>query len=88
MKKNSKIITEILNYLKSGNPLFNKKNVPLDKSLVESGYLDSFGIVELVVFLEKKYKIKIEDSDITKAKFGSLKKMEKLIISKKNAICD
>ena len=58
------------------------KNIPMHKSLVELGYLDSFGIVELVSFIEKKWKITILDSDLTAKKMGSINKMVDLINKK------
>jgi len=84
-KDKKKILDDLLQYLKLGNPLIARlKNIPLDKSLVELGYLDSFGVVELVVFLEKSHKMKIDDDEITREKFGSINKMVKLVHEKQN----
>ena len=78
------IRSEITEYLKNGNPLIlDLKEIPLDKSLVELGYLDSFGVVDLVVFLEGRYLISIEDEEITKENFGSINKMAQLVHDKK-----
>ena len=86
MKKNfseKKIQKEIINFLKKGNPLMNQhKNIPLDKSLLELGLIDSFGVIESVGFIEKKYKINIDDNELTKEKFGSIIKMSKLVLNK------
>ena len=86
MKKNfseKKIQKEIINFLKKGNPLMNQhKNIPLDKSLLELGLIDSFGVIESVDFIEKKYKINIDDNELTKEKFGSIIKMSKLVLNK------
>lgn len=78
-----RIKNDIIRYLKTGNPVISDlKIIPLNKSLVELGYLDSFGVVELVSFIEKKFKITINDEEITKEKFGSINKMTNLIYSK------
>ena len=70
-KEKKKISDELLKYLKMGNPLIaNLKKIPLNESLVELGYLDSFGVIDLVEFLEKSQKVKIHDDEISKAKFG------------------
>lgn len=82
--KQEKIISEILDFLKLGNPSIKKKKIPLNKSLMELGYLDSFGIIELVTYLEKKYDIKVEDNEITLEIFGSIEKMADLVIKKTN----
>ena len=58
------------------------KEVPLNESLVELGYIDSFGVIDLVTYLENKWKIKIENEEITKDKFGSINKMVNLVYEK------
>ena len=58
------------------------KSIPMDKSLVELGYIDSFGVIDLVTYFENKWKIKIENEEITKEKFGSINKMVNLICTK------
>ena len=83
-KEKKKISDELLKYLKMGNPLIaNLKKIPLNESLVELGYLDSFGVIDLVEFLEKSQKVKIHDDEITKEKFGSINKMVNMIYKKK-----
>ena len=77
------IETDLIQYLKSGNPLMAKLNeIPKNDSLVELGYMDSFGIIDLVTYFEKQWKIKIENEEITVEHFGSINKMTKLIIQK------
>ena len=72
----------IVNYLKSGNPLFAElDSIPYDDSLVELGYIYSFGVIDIVTFLEGTYKINIL-YEITKEKFGSINKMTALVLSK------
>tara|TARA_B100001123_G_C15165545_1_gene969257 strand:- start:151 stop:414 length:264 start_codon:yes stop_codon:yes gene_type:complete len=74
---------DLISYLKNGNPVLAKmQSLPLDKSLVELGYIDSFGIVDLVTYLENKWKIKIENEEITKDQFGSINKMVNLVYEK------
>lgn len=77
------ILKDLLIYLKKGNPIISKlKKIPLNKSLVELGYLDSFGVIEIITYFEKKYKITINDNEITKKKFGSITKMVNLVFVK------
>ena len=80
---NKEIEKDLVSYLKKGNPLLDKmQSIPMDKSLVELGYIDSFGIVDLVTYLENKWKIKIENEEITKDQFGSINKMINLVYKK------
>jgi len=45
--------------------------------LLEENILDSYGIIELISFLEKKTKKSIDLSNINKKNFGSINKMVK-----------
>lgn len=63
---------------------YDTETIPLDQSLVELGVMDSYGVVELVDFLERTWAISIADSEITKEKMGSINKMTRLVIAKKN----
>lgn len=79
---------DLINFLKKGNPVLIKiKDIPKDKSLVELGYIDSFGIIDLVTHFEKKWKIKIANEEITPEYFGSINKiiefLEKKILPNK-----
>ena len=80
---NKEIEKDLIRYLKNGNPILsNMKNISMDESLVELGYIDSFGIIDLVTYFENKWKIKIENEEITKEQFGSINKMVSLISTK------
>ena len=80
---NKEIEEDLIRYLKNGNPnLLNMKAVPMDKSLVELGYMDSFGVIDLVTYLESKWKVKIENEEITQDHFGSINKMVNLVNKK------
>lgn len=80
---NKDIKKNLISYLKKGNPVLNKmKELPTEESLVELGYMDSFGVIDVVTYLENKWQIKIDDAEISKEKFGSISKMANLIFTK------
>ncbi len=80
---NKEIEEDLIRYLKNGNPnLSNMKDMPMDKSLVELGHIDSFGVIDLVTYLESKWKVKIENKEITQDQFGSINKMVNLVYKK------
>ena len=77
------IKSDLLSFLKKGNPMIAKqKGFPYDKSLIELGLMDSFGVIEVITYLEKKYKISVDDDEITKEKFGSFNKIVNLTFNK------
>ena len=80
---NKEIEEELIRYLKNGNPnLSNMKDMPMDESLIELGHMDSFGVIDLVTYLESKWKVKIENKEITRDQFGSINKMVNLVYKK------
>ena|SRR5450759_3237398 len=55
-----------------------EKEITYDTPLISSGYIDSFSMVSLLVFLEKKFKIKIPPSKATPEAFDSVNKIVSL----------
>ena len=52
-----------------------------DTPLISSGYVDSFSMVSLLIFLENKFRIKIPPSKATPDAFDSVNKIVKLVES-------
>lgn len=79
------VVSAICDYIKVGNPTLAELDaIPLTESLVELGYMDSFGIVDVVEFLESTYDVTVEDDEITKENFGSVEKMAAFLLSKRH----
>jgi acyl carrier protein/D-alanine--poly(phosphoribitol) ligase subunit 2 len=53
--------------------------VEVDTPLISSGIVDSFSMVSLKTFLEKKYKIQIPDAQATPEAFDSVQKIAVLV---------
>jgi acyl carrier protein len=43
--------------------------------LLESGIIDSLGVLDLVGFLEQEFDVKINDDDLTPENFGNIERM-------------
>lgn len=56
------------------------ENIPFH----ESGILDSMGFLELITFMEKKFTIKIPDSELNPENFATLRKMSSFFEEKLN----
>jgi acyl carrier protein len=52
-------------------------------SLVDGGILDSTGVLELAAFLETRFKIKIDDSEILPANLDSIDRVVQFIARKR-----
>jgi acyl carrier protein len=55
------------------------REVDVDTPLISGGIVDSFSMVSLKRFVEKKYAIQIPDADATPAAFDSVTKIAKLV---------
>ena len=82
MIKKSNIKEALIDYVFKKSDLDSIDEIPLDTSLLAAGVLDSFGIIELVEFIESNWDIKINDDEFTLEKMGSIEKMEILIEEK------
>lgn len=63
----------IREYLEEG------EDITYDSPLISSGYVDSFSMVSLLVFLENKFKIKIPPEKATPEAFDSVNKIVELV---------
>ena len=77
---------ELLRFIQE-NFMFGLDNFKLspDDSLIEKGLIDSTGVLELIAFLEQKYAIKIEDSELVPENLDSINALTRFIERKTRA---
>jgi len=63
-------------------PASRKRTVSADLPLLESGIIDSLGVLDLVGFLEQTFNIKIDDDELTPDNFGSITCMSSFVQKK------
>lgn len=61
--------------------LFGRTEVELsgDTSFLDSGIIDSTGVLELVAFLEEKFQVKVEDEDLIPANLDSVNAVTRFV---------
>jgi len=69
----------VLNYIIKEYMEDEEEEITYDTRLISSGYVDSFAMVSLLVFLENKFKIKIPQSKATPEAFDSVNKIFDLV---------
>ncbi len=69
----------ILDYIRKEYMDEEEVELNYDTPLISSGYIDSFSMVSLLVFLENKFKIKIPPSKATPEAFDSVNKIVALV---------
>jgi acyl carrier protein len=79
------VAQKIASYI-ADNILFSRKGYPhpLDASFLENGIVDSMNILELVMYVEENFGVKVADSDIVPENFDSVTLMTNYVLSKQN----
>lgn len=54
-----------------------------DQSLLESGAVDSLGILEIVSFLEDQFQLEVQDEELTSANLDSINKIAAFVERKR-----
>ena len=58
------------------------RDIPDDYPLIENGVLTSLQTVELVMFMEDRFGILVEDEELNEENFGSIRAIAGLVASK------
>ncbi len=74
----NQIQTVIYKWIKKKN-----KNIKLSDNLTSNNIIDSFDMMELIIFCEKEFKIQFKEKDLTNENFKSIQKIA-FIIAKYN----
>jgi len=56
-----------------------------DQQLVQSGLVDSTGILEIVSFLESKFEIQTADEELAAENFGTVGTIARFVVNKKKS---
>lgn len=59
------------------------KEIKPDEALISSGLIDSFSLMDLALFVEDTFGVKIEDTELNADTFDSLNQLAGLIESRK-----
>lgn len=52
-----------------------RTDINLENSLIDEGIIDSFGLVEIVTFMETAFGLEVNDEDMNRDNFGSVVKI-------------
>lgn len=73
------IDARILAFVLERFPFARQRRVAREDSLLESGIVDSLGVVELVEFLERTFGISVSEEDLLPENFDSIRRMADLV---------
>jgi methoxymalonate biosynthesis acyl carrier protein len=61
------------------------EHLPDDENFLEKGYVNSLFAMQLVLYIENEFLIKVESEDMEIANFSSIRAITNFVASKKNA---
>lgn len=73
------IDARILAFVLERFPFARQRKVAREDSLLESGIVDSLGVLELVEFLETAFGISVTEEDLLPENFDSIRRMADLV---------
>jgi acyl carrier protein len=78
------IISDVKNFLYDENFKEDFKTLDENESLLEKGIIDSVKMLELISFLEEKYRIEVDEDDLYPENFDTMAAIENYVKSKLN----
>lgn len=75
MSDNNGIYPRVRAFVLEKFPQAKKRGLKDDLMLLESGIIDSLGVLDVVGFVEEAFSIKVDDEELTPENFGSLRRM-------------
>jgi acyl carrier protein len=57
-------------------------SIAVDEPIVSSRLIDSFGLVELALFIETRFGVRIEDSELNSSSFDTIETLSQLVSSR------
>ena len=72
----------IHDFIKQRFPLASSKELNQDLSLLDSGIVDSLGILDLVGFIEDQFGVEAQDDDLVPENFDSIAALTRFVIER------
>ncbi len=79
MSENRDVITRIREFVLQKFPLARKRKVTDHDNLLESGVIDSLGVLDLVTFLQQEFSVTVTDDDLTPENFQNIERMAQFV---------
>lgn len=80
MKEN--IINTIESFLKKNILHQPDRNIEADEPLLSSGLIDSFNLMDVALFVEDTYGVRIDDTELNAETFNTLNELADLIVDR------
>jgi acyl carrier protein len=76
------IVSQLADYISKEIMKQPDREIDPDEALISGGLIDSFSLVDLALFVEEKFGVRIDDTELNADTFDSLNQLAKLITSR------
>jgi acyl carrier protein len=76
------LVEQIIGYITTEILKDPSRQISEDQPLISSGLIDSFGLVDLALFVEESFGVRIEDVELTASVFDTTQELTQLISQK------
>ncbi len=73
---------ELLDFI-TQNFMIDREDIDINKSMIDEGIIDSFGLIEIATFIEEEYSLLVDEDDMIRENFGSVVKIVNFIFVKR-----
>jgi acyl carrier protein len=63
-----------------------ERTLGAEESLLDSGVVDSTGVLELIAFLEASYGFRVEDAEVLPENLDSIARLARFVLRKRGAV--
>lgn len=77
--ENKNASSQIREFILQKFPLARKRKVANNDNLLESGIIDSLGVLDLVAFLQQEFAVAVADEDLTPENFQNIDCMARFV---------
>jgi len=81
----AEIIEKIKIYLQEDILQLPNREIEPDEALISSGLIDSFSLVDVALFVEDTYDVRIDDTELNADTFDTLNELADLILDRQEA---
>jgi acyl carrier protein len=78
-------IANIRKFVVQNFPLARRRTLTDNDNLLESGVIDSLGVLELVTFLQQEFALKVEDDELTPENFQDIHSIAQFVEQRREA---
>jgi acyl carrier protein len=80
-----KNLIQLRNFIAQTFPLARRRTVTDSDNLLESGIIDSLGVLELVTFLQQEFSLAVDDDELTPENFQSIQAIAHFVEQRRQA---